>query len=70
MQALHGPIDSAGSFIETPATVTLRAHGHRHLRGHIPRLAKPVRTESRCVPFHVTADLISPMELGLVAWAT
>ncbi len=33
VQALHGPIDSAGSFIDTPAAITLAAHWRWCVRG-------------------------------------
>ncbi|MEY2417246.1 MAG: glycogen phosphorylase, partial [Ilumatobacteraceae bacterium] len=69
VQALHGPIDSAGSFIATPATVTLVATGNGTFEGAYPvGEAGPYGVTVRAIPHH--RDLISPMEMGLVAWAT
>jgi len=69
VQALHGPIDSAGSFIATPATVTLVSTGTGTFEGTYPvGEAGPYGVTVRAIPHH--RDLISPMELGLVAWAT
>ena len=68
VQALHGPIDSEGSFISTPATVTLQptddgAFAGRYAVGE----AGPYGVTVRAVPRH--DDLINPMEMGLVSWA-
>ena len=54
VQALHGPIDSAGSFIATPATVTPVPRATAPSRAHT-WWARPVRMESRCAPFHIIA---------------
>ena len=68
VQALHGPIDSTGSFIATPATLTLQAAGDGLFEGSYDiGEAGPYGVTVRAVPHH--DDLISPMELGLVAWA-
>ncbi|MDP9463448.1 MAG: DUF3417 domain-containing protein, partial [Actinomycetota bacterium] len=68
VQALHGPIDSTGSFISTPATVTLRPTGNGAFEGtYTVGEAGPYGVTVRAVPQH--DDLISPMEIGLIAWA-
>jgi glycogen phosphorylase len=68
VQALHGPIDSTGSFVTIPATVTLRPTGHGAFGGaYAVGEAGPYGVTVRAVPHH--ADLINPMELGLIAWA-
>ncbi len=66
VQALHGPIDSTGAFIDTPAAVTAaaapaqrRASRARYVVGE----AGPYGVTVRAVPRH--DDLISPMEMGL-----
>ena len=69
VQALHGPIDSAGSFIATPETVTLLPAGNSAFEGNYPvGEAGPYGVTVRAIPHH--RDLISAMEMGLVAWAT
>jgi len=68
VQALHGPIDSAGSFITSPAGITLQSVGDGLFEGnYLVGEAGPYGVTVRAVPQH--ADLINPMELGLVAWA-
>ena len=68
VQALHGPIDSAGAFISSPATVTLSPIDGGTFEGmYTVGEAGPYGVTVRAVPLH--ADLISPMEMGLVAWA-
>ena len=68
VQALHGPIDSAGSFIATPAGITLHPIGDGAFEGqYLVGEAGPYGVTVRAIPRH--ADLINPMELGLVAWA-
>jgi glycogen phosphorylase len=68
VQALHGPIDSAGSFISSPATVTLLPTADGPFEGtYAVGEAGPYGVTVRAVPSH--ADMISPMEMGLVAWA-
>jgi glycogen phosphorylase len=68
VEALHGPIDSAGSFIVAPATVTLTPTGDGAFEGtYAVGEAGPYGVTVRAVPHH--DDLISPMEVGLVAWA-
>lgn len=69
VQALHGPIDSAGSFVGTPQGVPLSSTGEATFEGtYVVGEAGPYGVTVRAIPQH--ADLISPMELGLVAWAT
>jgi len=68
VQALHGPIDSAGSFVGTPDSVTLRPTGNGGFEGsYRVGEAGPYGVTVRVVPCH--SDLISPMELGVVSWA-
>jgi glycogen phosphorylase len=68
VQALHGPIDSAGSFVDTPAAITLRPNDGGVFEGvYEVGEAGPYGVTVRAVPHH--DDLISPMEVGLVAWA-
>ena len=69
VQALHGPIDSQGSFISSPATFTLQPTGDGSFEGgYLVGEAGPYGVTVRAIPHHV--DLINPMELGVVAWAT
>jgi starch phosphorylase len=68
VQALHGPIDSAGSFIGTPESVVLQPGDNGTFEGrYIVGEAGPYGVTVRAVPSH--PDLIDPMEMGLVAWA-
>ncbi len=68
VQALHGPIDSTGSFVNTPATVTLSPTGDSTFEGtYSVGEAGPYGVTVRAIPQH--EDLISQMEMGLVAWA-
>jgi glycogen phosphorylase len=68
VQALHGPIDSTGAFIGTPAAIILQPTGGGGFAGTYPvGEAGPYGVTVRAVPRH--DDLISPMEMGLVAWA-
>ena len=68
VQALHGPIDSAGSFIEAPATIDLQPSGAGSFEGtYMVGEAGPYGVTVRAVPRH--DDLISPMDMGLIAWA-
>jgi len=69
VEALHGPIDSSGSFISDPATVTLApANGSLFEGSYLVDEAGPYGITVRAIPRH--ADLINPMEMGLVAWAS
>ncbi|HEX2782089.1 MAG TPA: alpha-glucan family phosphorylase [Ilumatobacteraceae bacterium] len=68
VQALHGPTDSAGSFISTPAAFTLRLVDDGAFEGtYIVGEAGPYGVTVRTIPHN--GDLIDPMEMGLVAWA-
>ncbi|MEY2401663.1 MAG: glycogen phosphorylase, partial [Ilumatobacteraceae bacterium] len=68
VEALHGPIDSTGSFVTTPATVTLTPTGDGTFEGtYEVGEAGPYGVTVRAVPHH--GDLINPMDLGVVAWA-
>ena len=69
VQALHGPIDSSGSFVGTPAPVTLQPGGNSLFEGsYVVDEAGPYGVTVRAIPKH--DDLINPMEMGLVAWAS
>ncbi|HSB86421.1 MAG TPA: alpha-glucan family phosphorylase [Ilumatobacteraceae bacterium] len=69
VQALHGQIDSAGSFVGIPKSVPLPAIGDATFDGtYTVGEAGPYGVTVRAIPQH--PDLISPVELGLVAWAT
>lgn len=68
VQALHGPTDSAGSFISTPAAFTLRLVADGAFEGtYVVGEAGPYGVTVRTIPLN--GDLIDPMEMGLVAWA-
>ena len=68
VQALHGPIDSTGDFIDTPAAVVLEPTGSGGFEGsYAVGEAGPYGVTVRAVPRH--DDLINTMEMGLVAWA-
>ena len=68
VEALHGAIDSAGSFIATPAAVTLAPSDDGVFAGtYEVGEAGPYGVTVRVVPRH--DDLISPMDVGLVEWA-
>lgn len=69
VQALHGPIDSSGAFVNAPATVTLSPTENSMFEGdYLVDEAGPYGVAVRAVPLH--DDLINPMEMGLVAWAS
>jgi starch phosphorylase len=68
VQALHGPIDSTGAFINTPEEVLLHPNGNGMFEGRYSvGEAGPYGVTVRAIPHH--GDLIDPMEMGLVAWA-
>jgi starch phosphorylase len=68
VQALHGPIDSTGSFISAPSPVRSRPNGNGAFEGtYEVGEAGPYGVTVRAIPYH--RDLINPMEMGLVAWA-
>jgi starch phosphorylase len=68
VQALHGPIDSEGEFIGSPLVVTLAptAPGLWEADYEVGE-AGPYGITVRAMPSH--PDLISPVEMGTVAWA-
>jgi starch phosphorylase len=69
VQALHGPIDSAGSFITIPESFTLPPTADGVFEGtYLVGEAGPYGVTVRVIPRH--SDLIDPMEMGLVAWAS
>jgi glycogen phosphorylase len=68
VQALHGPIDSAGSFIATPSAFALRLADDGAFEGtYTVGEAGPYGVTVRAIPRN--GDMINPMEMGLVAWA-
>jgi glycogen phosphorylase len=68
VQALHGPIDSSGAFIDGPDEVQLLPSEDGAFTGsYTVGEAGPYGVTVRVVPQH--PDLINPMELGLVSWA-
>ena len=68
VQALHGPIDSEGSFIGDPAAVEL-THEAGEVWGadYTVGAAGPYGLTVRAMPSH--PHLVSPVEMGIVAWA-
>jgi starch phosphorylase len=68
VQALHGPIDSEGEFIGRPGIVplSLTADGVWEAT-YVVGDAGPYGITVRALPWH--RDLISPVELGTIAWA-
>ena len=54
VQALHGPIDSAGSFIDTPAAITLQLRPAMARSRAPTSSARPVPTVSPCGPSRAT----------------
>jgi starch phosphorylase len=69
VQALHGPIDSEGQFIGAPLIVTLdlTEPGLWEADYHVGE-AGPYGITVRALPSH--PDLISPVEMGTIAWAS
>jgi starch phosphorylase len=69
VQALHGPIDSSGSFIGAPAALTLTPTGNGMFEGgYTVGEAGPYGVTVRAMPRH--EDLVNWMEMGLVAWSS
>ncbi|MEI8237905.1 MAG: alpha-glucan family phosphorylase [Actinomycetota bacterium] len=68
VQALHGPINSQGEFIGTPRSVTLQRTTDAVWESeYAVGEAGPYGITVRAMPSH--PDLISPVEMGMVAWA-
>ncbi|MFZ9629320.1 MAG: alpha-glucan family phosphorylase [Ilumatobacteraceae bacterium] len=68
VQALHGPIDSEGRFVNHPAVVPLRHTGGRSWTAEYSiGDAGPYGVTVRAMPSH--AHLVHPVELGTIAWA-
>ncbi len=69
VQALHGPIDSEGDFIGSPLIVTLAstAAGVWEADYSVGE-AGPYGITVRAMPSH--PELISPVEMGIIAWAS
>jgi starch phosphorylase len=68
VQALHGPIDSQGTFVDVPLVVTLAntAPGMWEADYSVGE-AGPYGLTVRVMPSH--PNLVSPVEMGVVAWA-
>ncbi|MEN9646783.1 MAG: glycogen phosphorylase [Actinomycetota bacterium] len=68
VQALHGPIDSEGQFIGAPLVVRL-AHTEPGVweADYAVGEAGPYGITVRAMPSH--PDLVSPVEMGTIAWA-
>ena len=68
VQALHGPIDSEGEFLGLPKIVTL-AHTSSGVweADYTVGEAGPYGLTVRSMPSH--PQLISPVEMGIIAWA-
>ena len=68
VQALHGPIDSEGEFVGSPQEVPLvcTAPGVFEADYQVGE-AGPYGVTVRAMPSH--PHLISPVELGIIAWA-
>ena len=68
VQALHGPIDSEGEFIGAPQMVQLtRGDSNRYEGVYVVGEAGPYGLAVRALPHH--PNLISPVEMGIIAWA-
>jgi glycogen phosphorylase len=68
VQALHGPIDSTGSFVGAPGAFTLLPIGSGAFEGECEvGEAGPYGVTVRVLPHH--HDLVSPMEMGLIVWS-
>jgi len=68
VQALHGPINSEGDFVGTPRSVTLRrTESGVWEADYVIGEAGPYGITVRAMPSH--PSLISPVEMGMVAWA-
>jgi starch phosphorylase len=68
VQALHGPIDSRGEFVDGPQPVDLDPTGDGVFAcTYTIGEAGPYGITVRVLPRH--PDMINPVEMGLVAWA-
>jgi starch phosphorylase len=69
VQLLHGSIDSTGSFIDSPAMVPMqRQDDGSYSCTYTVSAAGPYGLTVRALPTH--EGLISPVELGIAAWAS
>jgi len=69
VQVLHGPVDSEGEFVGSPAVVTLTFIGDGVFEAtYAVGEAGPYGLTVRAMPFH--PHMASPVELGLIAWAS
>jgi starch phosphorylase len=68
VQVLHGSIDSTGSFLHQPAVVSMqRQPDGAYTCTYAPSAAGPYGLTVRALPTH--DGLISPVEMGIIAWA-
>jgi starch phosphorylase len=69
VQVMHGGVDSEGSFVGTPQLVPLQSTGSGRFEGSfVVGEAGPYGFTVRAMPSN--PDLISPVDLGVVAWAS
>ena len=69
VQVLHGAVDQEGSFTDDPEVVELRDAGDGRFEGSYEVVdAGPYGLTARVMP--ANAGLISPVDLGLIAWAS
>jgi starch phosphorylase len=68
VQAVHGPIDWTGTFVNHPEWVTLEHDGDSFVGRYTVADAGAYGVTVRCLPRH--DGLVTPVELALVAWAS
>jgi starch phosphorylase len=69
VELLHGPVDSEGNFVDPPTINAMTAAtGRLFTTGFTVTEAGAYGVTARVLPWH--PDMVSPVELGLVAWAT
>jgi glycogen phosphorylase len=68
VEAMHGPIDSTGEFVGTPTVTPMRFEHDAYRCSYLVGEAGAYGITVRCRPHHHA--LVSPLELGLVTWAS
>jgi starch phosphorylase len=68
VQAVHGPIDWTGTFVNHPEWVTLQPDGDSFVGTYTVADAGAYGLTVRCLPSH--PGMVSPVEVGLIAWAS
>jgi starch phosphorylase len=68
VQAWHGPVDWTGAFVNHPARVELQPSDDGFVGDVVIGEAGAYGITVRCLPHHPAQ--VSPVELGLVAWAS